>query len=800
MENMEELTATKEANVPIKINTQSVISWLNLVFDFIVITLAIAIPLFFWNLTSEFYETPKFLLLAGLTSALLIIWVIKCVLAGKVNITRTPLDLPLILLLVVFLVSTFFADSRPVAIFGNLPRVNGSLAVFATLILFYFVLVSNLKQISLVKQVINTLLGIGVILSILTLLSYAGVNVIPLPWAAGPNFTPTGSNFSTTAILALLLPFPLISLLQGKGQDLLGIGGNEGVLAEISHTLSLNIVLQKIILVFIVTLFAVAIALTGTLATYVAVLAALALALFTTPQVSIRKNIPVLAIPAVVVAAILFVSFAPVGGSKNLLFTKAQEFPREIQLPFQTSWKISISTFRDSPFWGSGPASYLADFTAYKPIEFNSTKFWNIRFDQAFNEYLQVLATLGAMGLIALLLLTALFLSAASKSLTSTRGSLNVSLAISGIVFFIILALHAASLPLWVIGLLLLALFMTTHKDLVQQLHIGIAASGTKIVGPKGEMNLQFDILPIIFSLAVLAAVGAGLYQVGKFALADYYHRQALIAVSKGQGVNAYNSLVNAERLNPYIDLYRSNLAQTNFALANAIAASKGPTEASPEGTLTDADKQNIQTLLSQAIAEGRAAATLNPGNPANWEILGSIYRQISGVAQNALVFALDAYGRAIAKDPLNPSLRLAIGGIYYSVQNYDMAIRFFTDAVNLKPDYANGYYNLAVALKDKGDLVSAASAAERTVSLLEPDSPDYKVANDLLANLKEQIASKAASEQATQTQQAQKGETLSTPTSKQSALESENLPKVLNLPQPEHIATPEAVKKQPQQ
>jgi len=302
--------------------------------------------------------------------------------------------------------------------------------------------------------------------------------------------------------------------------------------------------------------------------------------------------------------------------------------------------------------------------------------------------------------------------------------------------------------------------------------------------------------LPTFILILVVVFVGVGFWYIGyKFALADYHHRQALNKIGAGQWINAYNSLVTAEQINPEIDLYRADLAQTNFAIANLIASAKGPTEASPSGSLTDADKQDIQQLLSQAIAEGRAATTLNPRNPANWEILGSIYRQISGVAQNALSFSLDSYGKAIQIDPLNPALRLTVGGIYYSAKNYDLAIRFFVDAVNLKPDYANAYFNLAVAYKDKGDLVSAAAATQQVVSLLDQNSEDYKVANKFLEDLKTQIASESAKQQieAAETQQ---GTNLQTADAKQSALQEKNLPKVLDLPQPENVSTPAAIKK----
>ena len=187
---------------------------------------------------------------------------------------------------------------------------------------------------------------------------------------------------------------------------------------------------------------------------------------------------------------------------------------------------------------------------------------------------------------------------------------------------------------------------------------------------------------------------------------------------------------------------------------------------------------------MSQSINEGQAAVALSPQNPQNWEILASIYRQISGVAQNALQFSLDSYGRAIQLDPLNPLLRLSVGGVYYSVKNYDLAIRFFSDAVNLKPDFANAYYNLSVALRDKGDLKGAQTAAERVVALLDPKSADYKTAADYLADLKNRIATGSA-------QQSQ----ITPPAAQENgALQKKDLPKVLDLPKPEKITTPSAI------
>lgn len=756
--------------------------WLNLIFKYGILTLTFLTPLFFWQFTTEFYEIPKYLLTLIAVTLFVLLIAAKWVTTGKFTFTISKFDIPFILLLFSLIFSTFFAASRSVAIFGNLPRLHGGLASYVLYVLFYFVLAANLKQLNIVKQIVYILLGSSIILSIMSLFSYAGINLLSLPWTAGVNFTPTGSSFSTAAIILLMLPFPISAILYGskissfntqsKGEEL-----NMPIGSLVGDNTTIKEVSIKMIWSVILGLFAITLVLIGTLSIYITAVIVLILVLFVTPPNLIGKNASYLFIPIITAILVGFISFLPVGGTNNILYPKAQNFPREFQLPLDTSWKISVSAFRDSPFWGSGPASYLSDFTLYKPIEFNNTKFWNIRFDTAFNEYLQILATLGATGLIVLLLLTMVAIASAFKILSNPRtGSISLPLAIAIITFFIILAVHASTLTLWVIGIIIFVCFLAITKE------------GDKEISFEEDLSAPGKVpsnpLPIIITMIVIVLLGLVLFQTSQALIGDYHHRQALNAVTQGQGLVAYNEFVLAEKYSPNVDLYRSNLAQTNFALANAIAAAKGPTETSPSGSLTDQDKQNIQVLLSQAINEGRTATTLNPNNPGNWEVLGSIYRQISGVAQDALQFALDSYGRAIQRDPFNPFLRLTVGGIYLSAKNPDMAIRFFTDAINLKPDYANAYFNLAVALNDKGDIANATLATQKTISLLDPNSEDYKIASQILTQLKDKTASSAA-----QTEQIQNEGNQSSP------LQNKNLPKVLNLPEPENIATPAAIK-----
>ena len=71
---------------------------------------------------------------------------------------------------------------------------------------------------------------------------------------------------------------------------------------------------------------------------------------------------------------------------------------------------------------------------------------------------------------------------------------------------------------------------------------------------------MKYLVLPILLIVIIIGISGFSIYWGGKFLLADMAHRDALDAVSKNQGLVAYQSLARAEVLNPYIDLYMALL------------------------------------------------------------------------------------------------------------------------------------------------------------------------------------------------------------------------------------------------
>lgn len=729
----------------------------------VLVTVAVLIPLVFTSLTTEFFETPKLIVLAVAVLTLVVLWGFSWVLQGKIIITRTPLDLPLLLLLVTVLVSTFLSDSRYVSIFGNFPRVHGSAISWVLYILLYFVAVSNIKGILQARIIILALLGSAVISCIIAITSYAGA-YLPLAFAQNMAFNPAGSPFSITALALILFPIIYIHLLKP------------------SKILSLPIAL------IVSIIFGVTVVLTGSTISIILMVFSIIAVMGLADRKELKSSLPFLIAPVIVFGLILGLSNLPLA-KKNPLQQKKEAFSSqftELQLPPQDSWKVAISAFRDNPAFGSGPSTFIFNFTQFKPATINLTPLWNFRFDTAYNEYFQILATLGALGFLAFIFFSLSLVKIALKVLRHTD-SFTVGLALGVLIFVSLLIFHVSTPISMVVGLLVIVALIAIRKSegKVEEFTLGVKAS--RINSQLGDGMMQGDVLPIIVFIPIVILALVGLWQTYNVVTADVYHRMGLNAISQ-KGLQAYDYLRQAETLNPVVDLYRTDMAQTNFLIANAIATAKAPNEASPGGSLTDQDKANIQQFLSQSINEARAAVAISPRSAQNWEVLASIYRQITGVAENALQFSLDGYGRAIALDPYNPLLRLNVGGMYYSIRNYDMAIRFFDDAVNLKPDYANAYYNLSIALRDKGNLKEAETIGEKTVQLLQTDTsnPDYKVAAEYLKDLKARIA----------TGSAQNSEIQAPAGSQQGALQNQNLPEVPleQLQNQPNVATPPAV------
>jgi len=427
----------------------------------------------------------------------------------------------------------------------------------------------------------------------------------------------------------------------------------------------------------------------------------------------------------------------------NILPGKAN-FPKTPGLA--NSWSIAIDTLKVSPILGAGPANYITAFDLYKPLSYNSSPNWTLRFSAAENFYLTTLTEAGLLGFAALILLVVVVYRTVQKEVSERKlvgwGFAAEPNLITLIVVIVLLAIFGSDFALILPLFAYLAVNTKTNK-----LTLNFQAQSGEGVQKFASALPSFLVaLPV-----VLATLAFGFFATKAIA-AEVTFKNAIDAVNKNDGTAAYNLITSAIKQNSLVDRYHASFSQINFAIANTMAQK-------PEGQeVSEQEKTTITTLIQQSISEGKAAVALNPSRADNWSLLGSLYRSIMAFAEGSDQYAVQAYTQAIALNPLDTNLRISLGGIYYAMGDYDSAIDTFKMAVMTKADNANARYNLAVAYRDKGEIEKAITEMTNVLSLVDKDSQDYTTAKAELDALE---AKKPVAKQTTTTEES---ETLTTP------------------------------------
>ena len=117
-----------------------------------------------------------------------------------------------------------------------------------------------------------------------------------------------------------------------------------------------------------------------------------------------------------------------------------------------------------------------------------------------------------------------------------------------------------------------------------------------------------------------------------------------------------------------------------------------------------------------------------NQLGPSKTEINSVIALYSNGKIQEALNTV-----EALIKDyPNEPLLFNISGACYASLGQFDRAVRFYNQALLIKPDYAQAHYNLAGTLQELGQLDAAVKSYEKSLAI----NPDYAEAHNNLGNV----------------------------------------------------------------
>ncbi len=319
------------------------------------------IPLFFIDGSSYFSEFAKVILFYFIIILALIFWLIKIFLTKRIIFQFKFLDIPFILLLFVYFLSSLFSIDKYYSFLGSNLIVSLSFLTVLFLIIFYFFVSRFIKTLSEVKNISYCLLFSLFLILVINILNLFLVN----SWLS--NFNISINTFYFLLVIGLFLNLYLFLVNTGKKMKIL------------------NLILGVLFLLFIYLIDNPYVLLILIISIFVFIL----LLSFKSANFS-NKLIIFLTILLFLTVLILIL---PVSNYTKLIS------PIEIKLNNEFGWQITKASLADYFLLGVGPQNFSYSFHKYKPLEFNQTNFWQLSFEKNANFWLEILNNIGILGL-----------------------------------------------------------------------------------------------------------------------------------------------------------------------------------------------------------------------------------------------------------------------------------------------------------------------------------------------------------------------------------------------------------------
>jgi tetratricopeptide (TPR) repeat protein len=725
--------------------------------------LVFLLPIFVLPFSVEIYEFNKTLLLFIISSLAFLIWMAKMILLDKRLIfARTPLDLPIIIFVSLILVSTVFSVDRISSILGFYGRFSDSFMVYLSLAMFYFVAVNvgmrsviarsptgrrgNLdvngddyndmssddgngiasvvpsdsglsrNDSNITANLIKAFLASSFIVVIAGLLYSFGFKFIPFSEAQFRSFNLVGGSLNILGVY--LIPVVLMALYYRSHGEL------SNVLKK--HLMSILVIMSLVLLALIDFVLA-----------WIVMAVSLGIVLLLILMKGRQLQMPVANAKSVFapVLAIILISFVFIATSLTFVNKNARSdlesslisasirnrlinlnndrigendgFAREVVLGKNTAFFVvleGLKKIKEEPVTGivgSGPGTYLYNFSRFKPAEFNNNPFWNIRFDKAGSEILEKISTIGVLGTLSYLLIIVFVMMMFLKSFFRRRHSrispsdAYLFAAWFGLLLFQFLYLEstATKFVFWLLTVIIAIQYYSSSKE----------HNNNYLLIDLRRKRILVLASVVVFLIISSLFISSYYYQF-KFYKAEATYKNLTLEQNSRQETENLESIV---RSNPYRGEYKVYLADVYLRRAILVLQEENK---KPE------KERNIQRVgleAKSAIDSIKTAVDLSPNNVVFQQKLGDVYAIVArdlGI-EKADEWAIKGYEKAIELDPANPALYTSLGQVYvlrHSRTNVadeiNKAIQEFKKALELKKDYIDAGFHLGLAYEAQGN------------------------------------------------------------------------------------------------
>jgi len=640
-------------------------------------------PLFFLPWTKEYFEFNKQYLLWLAVPVVAILMLIQMFNRRAINFRRTPLDLPIIIFLLLTFISSLFGLDRFSSWFGYYGRFSDAWLGLMSLTLFYFIVVqlsaegklkpTKLLKLFLISADIALAVGLASLFGLLDMISASAWSIF-----APISFNPVSGS------LEGLVVFAAVIMVMALGR--LAAGSAPTAVKDTGRLYYLTVILALPTLL-IIDFFPAWCVLSGGCCLIII------LHIIKHRAETKREAAKIILVAVMALIAIIFLVFPKLDPAVPVL---GQALPREVTLDYSNSWQVALKVLAERPVLGSGSGTFAYDFSLYRPLVFNYSAWWQIRFDKSAAYFLELLATGGALTMLSYLLLLSLFVY------------LNVVLSKK---HFKRLPPDDPRLVYWPTWLAVV-MAQLLYRDITVTLFLFWLVSALTMafwreinpaIFPERKLVLSGEaVKPRLIVLILFVGLAGWLVLAGyelKFWLAD-------VVYARADGRENY--LVKAVELDPYRYNYLVSLAKNYLGQAQSQALSGD----------SNKNLRQLQSLVDDSVKQASTALALDPRAVVTQETLGMIYRDIRLLSQGSETWAIKYFAQALALEPTNPVLATELAKAYFNDNQFDQAESYFNRALELKSDYYDAKLGLAKVLLNKGQDSQALSLLDQLTSV----------------------------------------------------------------------------------
>ncbi len=670
------------------------------------------LPIFFYVNVSSPLELNKQTLLIGLIGISVLAWIGKMAWRNEIRFRKSFVLIPVLTFLLIYALSTFYSSYYEQSMWGYFGGESNAFVTMLFLVTFFILIFNNISDYSGVAKLMFAFLLGGFILVLFGVLQFLGIYLLPFEFAKIASFTTIGSVYIFAIYIALVFLISVTLFLSDISKWIKGFL----IVLSVGSFFILAVVNFKMIWIVLLIMLAIILGIA---------------ILIENKKPSQARVLPMIFL---ILTLMFFLRGKPLLNNVDL--------PVEVFLKHEIATKISLSSLKDNPMLGSGPATFSNVYKQHRPSDLG--EFSAVNFNESTSFFLTLASTTGLLGIISFLFLVvsgfAILFKEAIRIIQNINSAENnnfnnysvISMAVGWLFLTIFLFLYFSNITILMLWWLFFALLLTTYflnnKDKSQTANELTTTSNS----PKTSFFLSFGFVLVIIGFTAVV------YLHGQKYIAAIYFNQALKAGNQEGDVNkTAEKISKAVSLDPNRDVYYRDLSIVHLALAKEKITEKGLENLTPE------ESNYISTRFKSALQSLEQAKTLNPADSLNLVSIANLYKEFIILQKSSGEKAIENYQKAIELDPKNPEIYQSMASVQITLADLEtlesnsgkqagdkielpqksleylaMAEDYLKKALKIKPDHVGANISLVGLYEKKGETEKALNKAIENIEI----------------------------------------------------------------------------------